>query len=159
MPHSSWTPPEMVTPSPSLVSLFQGLTTLSEKFFLISNLNLHWNNFRPPVLLLSGRRGRPPACITSLQAFVECSNVSPELPLLQTEQAQFPQLFPISLVLQTLCSFTALLWAHSRDHFRKWALCRGFCCRYIWRTGSVHSEHLQLWWHSWTRGTNVPQNS
>ena len=42
-------------------SLFQYLTTLSEKkFFLISNLNLPWHNLKPFPLVLSllpGRRG------------------------------------------------------------------------------------------------------
>ena len=40
-------------PITSLGSLFQSFTALSEEFFLISNLNLHWHNFRPFPLILS----------------------------------------------------------------------------------------------------------
>jgi len=51
---------------------------------------------------------------TAFQLVVESYKVSPEPSLFQTEQSQFPQSIPISLVLQTLHSFTAVLWTHSR---------------------------------------------
>jgi len=51
-------------PTATLSSLCHCLSTLSEqKFFLISNLNLPWCNFRPLHLILlplPGRRGWPP---------------------------------------------------------------------------------------------------
>ncbi|KAK4807471.1 hypothetical protein QYF61_008239 [Mycteria americana] len=87
----------------SLGSLFQCLTTLSvKKFFLMSNLNLPWRNWRPFPLILSlvtwEKRPTPP--LDSLLS--ESDEVSPQPPFLQAEQAQGPQPLPISLVLQTL---------------------------------------------------------
>ena len=90
----------------SLGSLFQCLTTLSvKKFFLISNLNLPWQNLRPLPLILSlviQEKG-PNTCLTTASfqvVVVETSKVPPQ-PLLQTKQPQFPQLFLMRLVLQT----------------------------------------------------------
>jgi len=51
---------------------------------------------------------------TSLQVAVKSNNGSPEPPLLQIEQSQFLQLLPRRLAFQTLHSFIALPWAHSR---------------------------------------------
>ena len=45
---------------------------------------------------------------TSFDGVVESDKVSPEPPLLQTEQSKFPQSFLLRLVLQTLHSFIAL---------------------------------------------------
>ena len=82
----------------SLGRLFQCLTTLSEKkFFLISNLSLPWSYH----CYLGEELGLHLAT-TSFQAVVESNEVSPEPPLLQTEQSQFPQPIPIRFVLQTL---------------------------------------------------------
>ena len=51
---------------------------------------------------------------TSSQAVVDSNEVSPEPPLLQTEQPQLPQPPFIRLVLQTARSSIALLWTHCR---------------------------------------------
>ena len=51
---------------------------------------------------------------TSFYAIVESDKVSPECPLLQTKQPQFPQTLLTRLVLHTPHSFTALLWTRSR---------------------------------------------
>jgi len=63
--------------------LFQCLTTLSEKFFLVSNLNFPWHNMRPFPFVLGyylGEGADPQLAITSLQAVVESDMVSPEPP-------------------------------------------------------------------------------
>jgi len=75
---------------------FQLLTTLLEnKFFLISNLNLSWHNFRafPLVLLLVIWEKRPTPTLPQppfreLQGAVESNKVFPEPPLLWTKQSQ-----------------------------------------------------------------------
>jgi len=89
----------------SLGSPFQHLTTLSEKFF---------PSMQPesPLLQLEAIPSHPIASYTveeadphitraSFQGVVECNKVSPECPLLQTEQSQLPQVLLIKLVLQT----------------------------------------------------------
>ena len=53
-----------------------------------------------PVCCL-GEEAKPLLLTASLQEAVECSEVSSEPPLLQTEQSQLPQLLLIRLVLQT----------------------------------------------------------
>ena len=53
-----------------------------------------------PVCCL-GEEAKPLLTTASLQAVVECNEVSPEPPLLQTEQSQLPQPLLIRLVLQT----------------------------------------------------------
>ena len=45
---------------------------------------------------------------------IESNEVSPEPPLLQTEQSQLPQLPPVRLVLQAPHSSIAFLWTSSR---------------------------------------------
>ena len=78
----------------SLGSLFQCLTTLSEKFFLMLNLNLPWRILRPFPLILSqlhGEEADPYLATNSFQEAVERNKFSPEPPLSQTEQPQFPQ--------------------------------------------------------------------
>ncbi|KAK4824542.1 LOW QUALITY PROTEIN: hypothetical protein QYF61_016146, partial [Mycteria americana] len=90
----------------SLGSLFQCLTTLSvKKFFLISNLNLAWHNLRPFPLILSlvtWEKRPTPTSLPNLLSVVESDKVSPEPPLLQAKQPQFPQPLLIRLLLQTL---------------------------------------------------------
>jgi len=84
----------------SLGSLFQCFTALSEKiFFLISNLKLPWRNLRH---LLSyccylGEEAEPHLATTSFQAGVDSNSISPEPPLLQTNQFQFPP--PLLIIL------------------------------------------------------------
>jgi len=90
----------------SLDRPFQLLMTLSENnFFLTFNLNLPWHNSRlfPLVLLLVMWDKRPTLHLftTSCQVFAANGKGSPEPPLLQTEQAQFPKQLLIRLVLQT----------------------------------------------------------
>lgn len=87
----------------SLGSPFQCLSTLSEKkFFLLSNPNLPWCNFRLVALVLLlviwEKRLALDLATTSFQVVVESSKVFPEL-LLQTEQSQLPQSLSIRLVL------------------------------------------------------------
>ena len=53
-----------------------------------------------PVFCL-GEEAKPLLITTSLQEVVECSEVSPEPLLLQTDQSQLPQLLLTRLVLQT----------------------------------------------------------
>ena len=53
-----------------------------------------------PVCCL-GEEAKPLLITASLQEVVECNEVSPEHPLLQTEQSQLPQMLLIRLVLQT----------------------------------------------------------
>ena len=53
-----------------------------------------------PVCCL-GEEAKPLIIINSLQEVVECNEVSPEPPLLQTKQSQLPQLLLIRIVLQT----------------------------------------------------------
>ena len=90
----------------ALGSLVQCLATLAVKtFFLISNLNLPWCNLRPlPLFLLLvtwEKRPTPHLTTTSFQGAVESDKVSPQPPLLQTEQPQLPQPLLSRLVLQT----------------------------------------------------------
>jgi len=59
-----------------------------------------------------GEEANPYLTTTSFQAAVESDKVSPERPLLQSEQSLFPQLLPIRLVLQTLHNFVTLLRTH-----------------------------------------------
>jgi len=96
----------------------QLLATLFEKKrILLSNLSLSWSNSKPLPLILSllpGTKANPHLATTSLQAVVESNKVSPETPLPQTRQSQFPQLLPIRHELQTLHSFATLLWILSR---------------------------------------------
>ena len=53
-----------------------------------------------PVCCL-GEEAKPLLITTSLQEVVECNEVSPESPVLQTKQSQLSQLLLIRLVLQT----------------------------------------------------------
>ena len=65
----------------SLGSLFQCITTLLEKFFLISNLNFPWHNLKPFPLILSlllGAEADPYLATDSFQAVLESNKVSPE---------------------------------------------------------------------------------
>ena len=85
-------------------NLFQCLTTLSVKvFFLMSSLNLPWRNSRPlPLILFTSYLGEETnTCLAtpSFQAVVESDKVSPQPPLPQTKQPQFPQMLLIRLVL------------------------------------------------------------
>jgi len=89
----------------ALGSLVQCFITLSiKKFFLIC---------KPPLMKLAAIASRPTAgylgedinphlTTPSFQVAVESDKVSPQPPLLQTEQPQLPQPLPISFVLQTL---------------------------------------------------------
>ena len=63
-----------------------------------------------PITSYTREEADPQLTTTSLQVVIESNKVSPEPPLLQTEQSQLPQPLPIRLVLQALHSFTALLW-------------------------------------------------
>jgi len=54
-----------------------------------------------PVLSRLTQEDAPHLSTTPFQAVVESNDVTPEPPLLQTEQSQFPQLLLIRLVLQT----------------------------------------------------------
>jgi len=89
----------------SLGSLFQCLTTLCEKKFLvISNLNLGWCNLSllPLVLLLlPGRRDQLLLTTTSFQTVVGSSKVIIEPPYLQTGD-EFPQSLLMRLVRQSV---------------------------------------------------------
>jgi len=89
----------------SLGSLFQCFITLSvKKFFLISSLNLLWCNLRPfplVLLLVTGEKRLTATSPTSFQVAVDSEKVSPQPPLLQAKQAQFPRLLLLRLVLQT----------------------------------------------------------
>jgi len=67
-----------------------------------------------PLTSYTGEEAGPHLTTASLLVVVESNNISHAPPLLQTKQSQFPQLLPISLVLQTPHSFIALLWTHSR---------------------------------------------
>ena len=98
----------------SLGSLGHCLSSLSENFFLISNLNPPWCNLRTFPLILFLEEVNPHLATTSFQAVLESCKLSPEPPFLQTEQFQLLQLLPIRPVLQTLHSFYALLWTRSR---------------------------------------------
>ena len=82
-------------------SPFQHLTTFSEDFILISNLNISWCNVRafPLVLsLVTQEKKLCPPHTTSFQEVIEKYRVSPEPPLLQKKQSQFPQPLFITLV-------------------------------------------------------------
>ena len=57
----------------------------------------------------------PHLATTSFQVTVGSDKVSPEPPLLQTEQSQLLQLLPIRPVLQTLHRFISCLWMCSRS--------------------------------------------
>ena len=52
-----------------------------------------------PINSYMGEKADPHFATTTLQMIVESNNVSPEPPLLQTEQSQFPQPLPIRLLL------------------------------------------------------------
>ena len=97
---------------------FQHLTSLSEKYFLASTLNLFWSNLRPfPLVLLLSYKGEEDnlhLTTTFPQAVVDSNNVTPEPPFLQTGQSQLSQPLLIRLMLQTPHSFAVLLWTHSR---------------------------------------------
>ncbi|KAK4820813.1 hypothetical protein QYF61_007207 [Mycteria americana] len=88
----------------SLGSMFQCLTTLSVKFFLIPNLNVSRRNLRPFPLVLSLVTWKKRPTPTSLQPPFRQSaiKVSPQPPLLQAKQPQLPQPLLIRLQLQTL---------------------------------------------------------
>lgn len=114
--NASWTPTSKDSDlTTSLGSPFQHLTILlDEKYFPMANLNLPWRSLMsfPPVLsLLHKRRRRPPPHHNLPSDSYECSKISPEPPLLHSEQ--LPQLLPIRPVLQTPHSFAVLLWIHS----------------------------------------------
>jgi len=89
----------------ALGSLGQGLTTLAgKKFFLISNLNLLTQLeaiASRPVAGYLGEETNPRLTTISCQGAGESEKVSPQPPLLQTQQPQLPQPLPIRLVLQT----------------------------------------------------------
>lgn len=92
----------------SLGNPFQCLTTLSEKkCLLISSLNLAQLKAIPscPITGYLGEDTNPQLPTPSFQVVVESNKVSPELPLLQTKQPQFPQSLPIRPVFQTLHQF------------------------------------------------------
>ncbi|KAK4810817.1 hypothetical protein QYF61_008789 [Mycteria americana] len=82
----------------SLGSLFQCLTTLSAKPLLAQ---LEAISSRPIASYL-GEETDTHLSTTSFQVAVESDKVSPESPVLQNKQSQFPQLLFIRLVLQTL---------------------------------------------------------
>ena len=70
----------------------------------MSNLDLLWHNLWPfPRVLFVAweKRPNPLLITTSLQETVECSEVSPEPPLLQTKQSQLRLQVSIRVVLQT----------------------------------------------------------
>ena len=139
LPHPlfSWTPPGTVTTT-SLGRMFQYLTTLSEKkFFITSNLNLAWYNSRPSPLvvsLLPGEEADPHLTPASFQVIVESAKVSPEHPLLPTEQSQFPQPLPlpIRIVLQTLHGFFALWHAPAPQCWEQLSTCRETSRKHNW---------------------------
>lgn len=95
----------MGTPTPSLGSLFQRMTTLSmNKFLLISNIKLSWHNLVTsscPVACYLGDKPKPDLAAASIQGFVQSPKVSPEHPLLQAKEPQLPRLL-IGLILQPL---------------------------------------------------------
>ena len=66
-----------------------------------------------PVCCL-GEEAKPLFTTTSLQEVVECNEVCPEPPLLQTKQSQLPQPLIIDLCSRPLTSFVALLWTCPR---------------------------------------------
>ena len=72
--------------------------------FLISNLNLPWCNMRPFPLIACylGEETNPHLATASFQAVVESDKVSPQPPVLQAKQLQFPQPLLIRLLLLTL---------------------------------------------------------
>ncbi|KAK4807165.1 hypothetical protein QYF61_024285 [Mycteria americana] len=76
----------------SLGSLFQCLTTLSGLEAISSC----------PIASYLGEETDPHLSTTSFQVVVESNKVSPQPPLLQAKQSQFPQPLLIRLVLQTL---------------------------------------------------------
>ena len=110
----------MVTPPPPWAAYFNASLLLEKKFFLISNLAQLEAIPSCPIAGYTGEEADPYLTTTSFQVTVEIEEVSPEPPLFQTEQLQFPQLLPIRLVLQTPHSFAALFltcfflatWAH-----------------------------------------------
>jgi len=67
-------------------------------------LSYHW---------LIGRRHQPPLTALSCQGAVESEKVSPQPPLLQTEQPQLPQRSPSDLFSRLLPSPAVLLWTRS----------------------------------------------
>lgn len=62
----------------------------------------------------SGEEANTLSTIISFQVVVESDKVFLEPPLFHTTQSYFPQLLPIRLMLQTLCSFLVFLWTHPR---------------------------------------------
>lgn len=62
----------------------------------------------------SGEEANTLSTIISFQVIVESDKVFLEPPLFHTTQSYFPQLLPIRLMLQTLCSFLVFLWTHPR---------------------------------------------
>ncbi|KAK4826388.1 hypothetical protein QYF61_008059, partial [Mycteria americana] len=91
----------------SLGSLFQCLITLSvKKNFLISSLNVPLVQLEAisfcPITCYLGEETDPHLSTTSFQVVVESNKVSPQPPLLQAKQPQFPQPLLIKLLLQTL---------------------------------------------------------
>jgi len=69
----------------------------------MSSLNLSWHNSRPlPLVLLLVMREKRLTLLTTttFQGVVEGKKISPEPPLLQTKQSQFPQLLLIRSELQ-----------------------------------------------------------
>jgi len=67
-----------------------------------------WHNLKPlPLILSPGEEANTHLTTTSFQAVIESNKVSPEPPLLQNEQSQLPQSFPIRPVLQIFHSFIA----------------------------------------------------
>jgi len=65
------------------------------------NLNFPWHNLTShPITSYQGEEADPYLTTTSFLVIIESSKVSPEPPLLQTEQFQFPQLLRIRLGLQ-----------------------------------------------------------
>ena len=68
----------------------------------MSNINFPWCKMRPfPLASYMIEEADPHLAIISLQIVVESNKISQKPPLLQTEQSQFPQSFPIRLALQT----------------------------------------------------------
>ena len=62
-----------------------------------------------PIASYMGEEADPHLTTTSFQVAVESNKITPELPLLQTEQSQLLHLLLAGLVLQTPHSFVALL--------------------------------------------------
>ena len=98
----------------SLGSPFQCLTTLSETFREVA---FPTAQSEPPVAQLEAipsspvtsymrEEADPQLTATSLQVVIESNMVSPEPPLLQTEQSQLPKPFSVDLCYIPFTSFT-----------------------------------------------------